>query len=87
MTCAKCKLPFRGGTFRVHYRAGWLCRVCYNSLALAPVGARCVYCKEKIAIDDWKYKLWDVTGSSNDLQRLYVHQDCEGAMSALQRVA
>lgn len=81
MTCAKCGRQFSGGEFRVLYQAGAFCRHCYGLLALAPLSARCIHCKRKIAIDDWRYKLWAVTQDDDgDLRRYFVHSDCEQAL-------
>lgn len=91
MTCCKCGRPFQGGTFRVCYAAGWFCRHCYNLLALAPTGTRCIHCKQVIAIDDWRYKLWSVNlDVDGDLQRYFVHSgDCEKVLRqpSLQKAA
>jgi hypothetical protein len=88
MYCGKCGRLFAGGEFRVLYQAGAFCRYCYDLLALAPLSARCIHCKQKIAIDDWRYKLWAVTqGDDGDLQRYYVHQGCESEMKRLPKAA
>jgi len=81
MMCVHCGRPFGGGAFRVCFQVGWLCRHCYGLLALAPLSAKCVHCKQKIAIDDWRYKLWAVTQDDDgNLKRWFVHQGCEREM-------
>lgn len=88
MSCAKCGRQFGGGELRAGYQAGWLCRCCYRLLALAPLSARCVHCKEKIAIDCWRYKLHSVMlDTDGDLRCFYAHTDCEGATKQLSKAA
>jgi len=90
MTCAKCGQTFQGGTFRVYYSAGWFCRGCYGLLALAPLSARCIVCKERITIDCWRYKLHAVVSDGDELKRYFVHSgECEKALRkpSLQKAA
>jgi len=78
MNCARCGRLFECGEFRVYYAVGWLCRFCYDLLALAPLSARCIVCKQKITIDDWRYKLQSVTTDGDGgFKRYFVHSDCE----------
>jgi len=76
MICAKCGQPFQGGAFRVFFQAGVFCRYCYGLLALAPLSARCIVCKQRITIGDWRYNLHAVVNDGGDLKRYYVHGDC-----------
>lgn len=78
MFCARCGRQLAGGEFRVCYQVGWLCGPCYQALSLAPLGARCIYCKQTIAIGDWHYKLHSIIANGDgDLQHYFVHLDCE----------
>ena len=86
--CAKCGRSFSGGEFRVAYAVGWLCRYCYDALALAPIGARCIHCTAVISVDDWRYKLQSVTRDGDgNLKRYFVHSDCEQAMRQMTKAA
>ncbi len=81
MFCAKCGRRFEGSEFRVCYQAGEFCRYCYRILALAPLSARCIVCKQKIRLDCWRYKLQSITTDGDgDFKRYFVHSDCERAL-------
>lgn len=81
MNCAKCGRLFGGGEFRVLYQAGAFCRHCYGLISLAPLSAKCIVCKNEIAIGDWRYRLWAISQDDDgDLKRWFVHQQCEREM-------